>query len=73
MACLRSLHCDRRKNGYCYRPDPHLVCVCFLSDDGLSADHLFRARFLDEHEAIYPFRKKKSTALPVVHGLTVHG
>ena len=66
MACIWRLHSHRGKDGHCYLPHPHMVCVYFFFDHGLATDRLFCARFLDEYKAIHFIGKKKSVALALI-------
>ena len=65
MASIWSMYGNRGEDGNSHFPDPDLVYLYFLFDDGFAADRLFCPCFLDEYEKIYPGKKKE----PLVESL----
>ena len=59
MAGIRGVLGHRGKDGYRHFPDPDLVYLYFVPDDGFTVDHLLCPCFLDEHQAVYPFCAQK--------------
>jgi hypothetical protein len=73
MAGIRSVLGHRGKNGHCHFPDPDLVYLYFIFDDGITADHLLYPCILDEHQTIYFFcpQEPREISLAVLQCLGV--